>query len=1347
MSSSPSKSSCKYKKKISIVKNDTIGDFKIGRKIGQGTFSKVCQGVHIPTGEKVAIKILPKNQIKEKSDKIRIEKEISLQKKLHHQNIIQQYSILDTESSIYIITEYCSGGELFDYIVSKRRLQEIEACRIFQQLINGLEYLHKQKICHRDLKPENLLFDSKHNLKIADFGLSNDYLYGKLSTPCGSPCYAAPEMVTGKKYYGDTVDIWSSGIVLYSMVCGYLPFEDDSQSVLFHKIAKGLFIMPSFLSNSCKDLIKNILVTNPKKRYGFEDIKKHPWFMSVNNIGGKNIIFNSPGILIDYDVIPIDVNIIKEIYYTKEYKNFSILNIVNDVIRNKHNKITTAYYLILKKKLRNNEESVSNINSNSKLFIDYIKKPISKMDYWNNDYDKIIEYYTNKAKEVINKEKESKKKIEIEKNKKSKKIKNNNLEINILNINEISNILNEDENESKYLELNFINDDIKLSTIVYDDEEKDLLKFRNRSKVHKKKINNINNRSKKDNDEAYLEYKMNNYELDSDEPIIKEMLDSSRNKRQFNEIAKTKENIIEENENNSINSEDKQNLFNKIIKNAENSIEIDKNKKIKGRNDKNKIKRKNNSVCIGKNNKIKDLFLSDKKQINNQSILMTEVNKKKYHNLSCDKPNKKEKNNKNINNSINDKKTKDNNRGKKEKAKNKKLNTKKISLPNNSYFYRKIASMIGKEEKMIKFINKKKSNNLSQKGKEEKIKNKNINEKFDNYYFKKINEKFKYNKRNESQEYKNIHNDNNYINTSTTNITNGQRESSSVSKIKKELAPNNQPKINYISNKINNLQVKNINNYNIDIYKYKINLINNNLTYLKENNLQEIYKKINNIHKINRYNKFISINSNKKNNYNNKISLKKKKYLNNSINLNPNSNLIIKKYLITENNNKFYKKSCPSHFNYLDIFINGISKKKINPILLSEKTTKNRKIINSINEEKMKLKRLYNKSIDKNYLKSDKNQNKIKKYIPMKTQNGRPYSMENKVIKSKKVLNKSNIQNKHLIIKNTYCFNGSNKNISFLKEKTPKNHLITDINENINRNYELNSNLIDKINNRSKHYSYDIKNGFKYIDNMNNNNYNRIYNKKNMIYHKKLVNINRRYNNSVENDTRKKKYILELLNSNPNNKQNNNSLLSLNANKFKNKDNIFMKINLSKNNVYNYNKKTSLKNIKGMLIKRNHFLSMEKDNKKYNIDNNQFNIPIKSNILSNNNNNIYKQKNKNFKENSKTNNYYEKKVIDKINKISSLICCKCSIDKIKELTEKIFFKNDKNNSIINVAVSYSGAILKCKNLNKINNLCFELHVSSFKDIKNYAIIKPTLIKGNNLLFEELFEKLKNELIN
>ena len=566
MNSSPPKSSNKYKKIISINKNDTIGDFKIGSKIGQGTFSKVCMGIHIPTGEKVAIKILQKNQIKEKTDKIRIEKEINLQKKLHHQNIIHQYSVLDTETAIYIITEYCSGGELFDYIVSKRRLPEVEACRIFQQLINGLEYLHKQKICHRDLKPENLLFDAKKNLKIADFGLSNEYLNGKLGTPCGSPCYAAPEMVTGQKYMGDTVDIWSSGIVLYSMVCGYLPFEDDDQTVLFHKIAKGLFTLPGYLSYKCKDLIKNILITNPNKRYGFEDIKRHPWFMSVNNISGKNNLFNSPGIIIDYDVIPIDINIIKEMYFAKEYKNFSVSNIISDVIKNKHNKITTAYYLILKKKLRKNEQSVSDINSNSKLFIEYMKKPISKMSYWDNDYEKIINYYTEKVKEIINKKKEA------------FNYKKYNLPVLATDADDIVIYKDKDRSitdEKRVYDYKLRTDtnynELKLETITYNDDTE---------KSKKKHIPIVGSLSRRknpniilnnDTEDEYHAYKLTNYELDSEETLMKEINNYSFNKKEINEFLKINENnTIDEKENNNPSSESSEISFNKIIKQAKN---------------------------------------------------------------------------------------------------------------------------------------------------------------------------------------------------------------------------------------------------------------------------------------------------------------------------------------------------------------------------------------------------------------------------------------------------------------------------------------------------------------------------------------------------------------------------------------------------------------------------------------------------------------------------------------------------------------------------------------------------------------------------------------------------------
>ena len=137
---------------------------------------------------------------------------------LRHPNIVHLYSVIQTNQYIYLIMEYISGKELFDYIVLKKRLQENEACKFYQQIISGIEYLHKLKIVHRDLKPENLLLDSKKNIKIVDFGLSNMYLNNELlSTACGSPCYAAPEMINGEKYNGLLVDIWSYCFICYDL--------------------------------------------------------------------------------------------------------------------------------------------------------------------------------------------------------------------------------------------------------------------------------------------------------------------------------------------------------------------------------------------------------------------------------------------------------------------------------------------------------------------------------------------------------------------------------------------------------------------------------------------------------------------------------------------------------------------------------------------------------------------------------------------------------------------------------------------------------------------------------------------------------------------------------------------------------------------------------------------------------------------------------------------------------------------------------------------------------------------------------------------------------------------------
>ena len=268
--------------------NSILREYSIKNIIGKGTFSIVKLGINRRTGEKVAIKILEKKKILTKSDAERVKREIDILKNINHINLIKINKIKEDSKYYYIIMEYCEMGELFNYILKKRKLNENESAYYFFQLIKGLEYIHSKKIVHRDLKPENLLINKKNILKIIDFGLSN---YNKnnelLCTPCGSPCYASPEMIAGKKYDGNSIDIWSSGIILFIMLCGYLPFEGQNNDILFKNIMICKVEYPKYLSYTSINLLKKILVPYPEERISLLEIKTHPFYNKGKNIFKK----------------------------------------------------------------------------------------------------------------------------------------------------------------------------------------------------------------------------------------------------------------------------------------------------------------------------------------------------------------------------------------------------------------------------------------------------------------------------------------------------------------------------------------------------------------------------------------------------------------------------------------------------------------------------------------------------------------------------------------------------------------------------------------------------------------------------------------------------------------------------------------------------------------------------------------------------------------------------------------------------------------------------------------------------------------------------------------------------
>jgi 5'-AMP-activated protein kinase catalytic alpha subunit len=277
---------------------------------------------------------------------------------VRHPHLIQLYEVVETPRYLFLVMEYCPGGELFDYIAKHQRLDQSEACRFFHQILQGVEYLHGLSIVHRDLKPENMLLDHRGRIKVVDFGLSNTYSrlpdgIEQLKTACGSPCYAAPEMIAGKKYSGLGVDLWSAGVVLFAMLTGNLPFEDPNTSHLYKKILALNYKIPADLSPEARSMIRGLLTTCDK-RLGLAQIKAHPFYQLVEPQGDR-------GLRVGIDCIPVDDMVLGEM----PGLGFDRETTRRCIEANRHNAAATAYHLLMKQKLQQGFHSHADINSDN----------------------------------------------------------------------------------------------------------------------------------------------------------------------------------------------------------------------------------------------------------------------------------------------------------------------------------------------------------------------------------------------------------------------------------------------------------------------------------------------------------------------------------------------------------------------------------------------------------------------------------------------------------------------------------------------------------------------------------------------------------------------------------------------------------------------------------------------------------------------------------------------------------------------------------------------------------------------------------------------------------------------
>eukprot|EP00002_Diphylleia_rotans_P018105 TRINITY_DN3508_c0_g1_i1.p1 TRINITY_DN3508_c0_g1~~TRINITY_DN3508_c0_g1_i1.p1 ORF type:complete len:491 (-),score=83.84 TRINITY_DN3508_c0_g1_i1:250-1722(-) len=258
-----------------------IGPYALGRTIGKGSFGKVKVGCDVRTGEKVAVKMIDMERISDAKMKERTKREIAIMKIARHPNIVKLIDVIETNEKLYMILEYVNGGELYDYIATTKRVSEPRAKKIFREIVDAISYCHNFDIVHRDLKPENILLDRRKGVKLIDFGLANVITGDSmLSSRCGSPYYVAPETILGQDY-GPAADVWSLGVILYTMLTGDTPFADPNVKQLLGKIVQGHFDIPPYVSKDARDLLEQMLQTDPHKRPQLDVLRAHPWLPSM----------------------------------------------------------------------------------------------------------------------------------------------------------------------------------------------------------------------------------------------------------------------------------------------------------------------------------------------------------------------------------------------------------------------------------------------------------------------------------------------------------------------------------------------------------------------------------------------------------------------------------------------------------------------------------------------------------------------------------------------------------------------------------------------------------------------------------------------------------------------------------------------------------------------------------------------------------------------------------------------------------------------------------------------------------------------------------------------------------